>query len=136
MLSTCAATMENRPKSAHRYNVQEQQDVYKEEITRIWNTQAASLSNPVEPYLTQEDEERQRGSKYRRGGSVDDGGSNTGTPRGHTPGSRGSSPADEMMSTASGRAGGQNKVLRIKRLVSFSFLHALLSLIKDSQVTQ
>lgn len=120
------ATMENRPKSAHRYNVQEQQDVYRQEIVRIWKAQQASLSNPIEPNLTQEDEERQRGSRYRRGGSQLDDGSNAGTPVGQTPGSRGSSPADDMMSTTSGRAGGQNKVLRIKRLVrSSSFSLAL-----------
>lgn len=76
-----------------------------------------SLLNPIEPQLTQEDEERQRGSKYRRGGSVEDG-----TPRGQSPGSRGSSPVDEMMSNASGRAGDQNKVLRIKRLASLTSL--------------
>ncbi|KAL1915122.1 uncharacterized protein VTP21DRAFT_7603 [Calcarisporiella thermophila] len=50
------AQLEQRPKSAHRYNVAEQQQVYREEIARIWNAQYQSLSNPTEPELT--DEER------------------------------------------------------------------------------
>lgn len=116
-----AATMENRPKSAHRYNVQEQQDVYKEEIVRIWRTQQNSLSSPIEPELTQEDEDRFRGrGKFKRADTPD---SNAGTPRGQTPGSRASSPVDDAASNASGgRAGGQNKVLRIKRLVRCVFI--------------
>ncbi|KAI1317458.1 hypothetical protein EDD11_008395 [Mortierella claussenii] len=39
------AQIELLPKSTHRYNVAEQQQVYKEEITRIWNTQHQALSN-------------------------------------------------------------------------------------------
>ncbi|KAG9067179.1 hypothetical protein KI688_011960 [Linnemannia hyalina] len=38
------AQIELLPKSTHRYNVAEQQLVYKEEITRIWNAQRAALS--------------------------------------------------------------------------------------------
>lgn len=117
--------MESRPKSAHRYNVQEQQDVYKEEIRRIWKAQYEALSNPVEPMLTEEDEERQRGRRSGgpRATAAETPYSNAGTPYGGagTPGSRGSSPdKEDGMSVASGRGApyGQNKVLRIKRLVS------------------
>lgn len=110
--------MESRPKSAHRYNVQEQQDVYKEEISRIWKAQYDSLSNPISPELTQEDEDRVRGrGKFRAQME-----SVVGTPRdarGSSPGSRGSSmDRDDGMSATSGRnLEGQNKLLRVKRLV-------------------
>ena len=52
------AEAENRPKSAHRYNVAEQQNVYKSEIERIWKAQYRSLSRKDEPQLTAEDEAR------------------------------------------------------------------------------
>ncbi|KAF9196559.1 hypothetical protein BGZ49_002762 [Haplosporangium sp. Z 27] len=38
------AQIELLPKSTHRYNVAEQQQVYREEITRIWNAQREALS--------------------------------------------------------------------------------------------
>ncbi|KAJ1934284.1 hypothetical protein GGF37_006422, partial [Kickxella alabastrina] len=41
------AEIEARPKSAHRYNVAEQQQIYKEEITCIWNKQFKTLMNPA-----------------------------------------------------------------------------------------
>ncbi|KAI9505260.1 hypothetical protein GGI25_002171 [Coemansia spiralis] len=43
------AEIEARPKSAHRYNVAEQQQIYKDEISCIWNKQFKSLtrSEPV-----------------------------------------------------------------------------------------
>ncbi|KAF8445744.1 TAF1 transcription initiation factor TFIID subunit TAF1 [Boletus edulis BED1] len=50
------AEAENRPKSAHRYNVAEQQQIYKSEIERIWKAQFDSLSRKDEPQLTPEDE--------------------------------------------------------------------------------
>ncbi|KIY67523.1 TAF1 transcription initiation factor TFIID subunit TAF1 [Cylindrobasidium torrendii FP15055 ss-10] len=49
------AEAENRPKSAHRYNVAEQQVIYKSEIERIWKAQFDSLSRKDEPPLTAED---------------------------------------------------------------------------------
>ncbi|KAJ3721624.1 TAF1 transcription initiation factor TFIID subunit TAF1 [Lentinula raphanica] len=49
------AEAENRPKSAHRYNVAEQQQIYKSEIERIWKAQFDSLSRREEPALTAED---------------------------------------------------------------------------------
>ncbi|EIW86914.1 TAF1 transcription initiation factor TFIID subunit TAF1 [Coniophora puteana RWD-64-598 SS2] len=50
------AEAENRPKSAHRYNVAEQQQIYKSEIERIWKAQFDSLSRTDEPELSEEDE--------------------------------------------------------------------------------
>ncbi|KAJ1903994.1 hypothetical protein LPJ81_002758 [Coemansia sp. IMI 209127] len=38
------AEIEARPKSAHRYNVAEQQQIYKDEISAIWNKQFRSLT--------------------------------------------------------------------------------------------
>lgn len=50
------AEAESRPKSAHRYNVAEQQQIYKSEIERIWKAQFDSLSRRDEPQLTPEEE--------------------------------------------------------------------------------
>ncbi|ORY53385.1 hypothetical protein BCR35DRAFT_310520 [Leucosporidium creatinivorum] len=117
------AEMANRPKSAHRYNVQEQQEVYKEEISRIWKAQWASLSDPNPPVLTQADEERARGSGKRGGSTVAETpagmGSLAGTPRGRA-GTPDSENGEGEGSVASGKTGGygQNKTLRIKRLVN------------------
>ena len=63
------AEAENRPKSAHRYNVAEQQQIYKSEIERIWRAQFDSLSRKTEPELT-DDEERKDQKKFRRQPSV------------------------------------------------------------------
>ncbi|KAI9018032.1 hypothetical protein CLU79DRAFT_866433 [Phycomyces nitens] len=46
------AQIEARPKSAHRYNVAEQQQIYREEIARIWKAQLDSLGNKTEPNLS------------------------------------------------------------------------------------
>ncbi|CDS07510.1 hypothetical protein LRAMOSA01459 [Lichtheimia ramosa] len=46
------AQIEARPKSAHRYNVAEQQQIYKEEIARIWKAQLDALSSKEEPELS------------------------------------------------------------------------------------
>src|SRR5260370_1443427 len=52
------AEAENRPKSAHRYNVAEQQLIYKSEIARIWKAQFASLSRKDEPQLSDDEDDR------------------------------------------------------------------------------
>ncbi|KAF8167697.1 TAF1 transcription initiation factor TFIID subunit TAF1 [Crassisporium funariophilum] len=52
------AEAENRPKSAHRYNVAEQQLIYKSEIERIWKAQFDSLSRKDEPQLTDDDDKK------------------------------------------------------------------------------
>ena len=53
-----AAEAENRPKSAHRYNVAEQQQIYKSEIERIWKAQHDSLSRKDEPELSDNEEDK------------------------------------------------------------------------------
>ena len=128
---TFAEEMASRPKSAHKYNVQEQQEIYKEEIARIWKSQWDSLSNPREPFLTAEDEDRHRGrlaadkkaSIKAMNAVVDTPMSNAGTPgpsgRAGTPMSRaGSVDLDDGASMTSGRNGGKAKTLRIKRLIN------------------
>ncbi|KAI8865926.1 hypothetical protein GQ42DRAFT_181632 [Ramicandelaber brevisporus] len=49
------AEIENRPKHQHRYNVAEQQQIYREEIDRVWKRQMESLSNPDDAELTDEE---------------------------------------------------------------------------------
>ncbi|KAI8070905.1 hypothetical protein BC940DRAFT_294725 [Gongronella butleri] len=51
------AEIEARPKSAHRYNVAEQQQIYKEEIARIWMAQLESLTTKEEPTLSDHESE-------------------------------------------------------------------------------
>lgn len=52
------AQIRARPKSAHRYNVAEQQQIYREEIARIWKAQLDSLSITTEPELSDNEDER------------------------------------------------------------------------------
>ncbi|GAA5893262.1 histone acetyltransferase [Sporobolomyces salmoneus] len=119
------AEMATRPKSAHKYNVQEQQDIYKEEVARIWKSQWDSLTNSTEPLLTQEDEDRQRqNAKAKKIAStnVNTPASAMGTPAGDragTPDSRADSPGlDDGASVVSGKNGGKAKTLRIRRLIN------------------
>ncbi|BGP14889.1 hypothetical protein JCM10213_003755 [Rhodosporidiobolus nylandii] len=117
------AEMSNRPKSAHKYNVQEQQDIYREEIARIWKIQWESLSNKREPLFTQEDEDRARGRLLakKKAAVPETPASAAGTPaaRAGTPGSRAGSPdVDDGASVGTARNGGKAKTLRIKRLVA------------------
>ncbi|TCD62848.1 hypothetical protein EIP91_006329 [Steccherinum ochraceum] len=126
------AEAENRPKSAHRYNVAEQQQIYKSEIERIWKAQFDSLSRKDEPELTAEDVERDRKATAdvraaSRRQSVPHGMASMYTPAGSptahldTPGpssptfSRGSSLARERGPSMDPDA--QKKVMRIKRFV-------------------
>lgn len=128
-----SAEAENRPKSAHRYNVAEQQQIYKSEIERIWKAQYDSLSRKDEPELTQEDVERDKKSTNdarasSRRQSVPHGTVSMYTPaqsptaHRDTPGpssptfSRGSSLARERDPSMGPEA--QRKVMRIKRLVN------------------
>jgi len=62
----CLAEADNRPKSQHRYNVQEQQAKYNTEIGRIWRAQWDSLSNPVEPVLTEAEKEEDKPSPAKK----------------------------------------------------------------------
>ncbi|MBW0462936.1 hypothetical protein O181_002651 [Austropuccinia psidii MF-1] len=125
-----------RPKNAHRYNVSEQQDVYKQEIERIWQAQRAALSDPHPPQLSEEDELRARGSRLPPGNTP---GANVETPlpphsagvgtpgewslsrRSRSPSSfsRQSSPErDDAVSMGSrNHVVGSNKALKIRRLI-------------------
>ncbi|KAG0331886.1 hypothetical protein BG000_010518 [Podila horticola] len=66
------AQIELLPKSTHRYNVAEQQQVYKEEITRIWNAQLTALSRQddfdadADEIIHSEDEEEEALNRQRR----------------------------------------------------------------------
>ena len=109
------AEAENRPKSAHRYNVAEQQQIYRSEIERIWKAQFDSLSRKDEPELSEEEEEVVNDPKKRRQSVA-----SIMSPMIHTPGpaspafSRASSVTRERESSL---GPDQRKVLRIKRLV-------------------
>ncbi|KZV94138.1 hypothetical protein EXIGLDRAFT_767429 [Exidia glandulosa HHB12029] len=133
------AEADNRPKSAHRYNVAEQQQIYKSEVDRIWKAQYDSLSRKDEPILSDDDDEPPvrggGGRRVRFNSARPDGPSSyptpsapspyAGSPTAMSPGrpspsapsspafSRGSSIERDM---SLGPESGQ-KVLRIKRLV-------------------
>ena len=118
------AEAENRPKSAHRYNVAEQQVIYKSEIERIWKAQFDSLSRKDEPQLT-DDEDKKDFKKLQKQSHVRPDShpySNAGSPSAGTsarptpPLSRGSSIDRER--DASIGPDGSKSILRIRRLVS------------------
>ena len=121
------AEAENRPKSAHKYNVAEQQQIYKSEIERIWKAQHDSLSRKDGPPLdvVEEDKTFKKPLPPQRQGSV--GGDYAISPGFSPPGtgpstmpspalSRGSS-VDRERETSLG-PDGLRRVLRIRRLVS------------------
>lgn len=60
-----AAEAEARAKSGHRYNVAEQQAIYRSEIDRIWKAQLAALSNPEPPRITAREEQLWREEQLR-----------------------------------------------------------------------
>lgn len=109
------AEIEARPKSAHRYNVAEQQQIYKTEIDRIWRAQYEALSSPYEPAVTEEDDIRWRQEELKMENGADKA-------------FDAFTPADMSMSPGFGRSvspgamdgqpKGPPKVLRIRRLVS------------------
>lgn len=105
-----SAEAENRPKSAHRYNVAEQQLIYKSEIERIWKAQIDSLSRKDEPELS--DEEDKKDTKKVPQPLSTPGTSHRTSP----PPSRGSSLEREREGSVG--LDGSKSVLRIKRLVS------------------
>ncbi|KAK9762421.1 hypothetical protein K7432_011851 [Basidiobolus ranarum] len=97
------AEIEARPKSAHRYNVAEQQQIYREEISRIWNAQFQALSSIEEPSLSEDDSEDNFDDDLQ--------------PSSHRLRSRSPSvcSVDDDLSVSG--IGSQNKLLVIKRLV-------------------
>ncbi|KAF8202997.1 TAF1 transcription initiation factor TFIID subunit TAF1 [Pholiota molesta] len=103
------AEAENRPKSAHRYNVAEQQLIYKSEIERIWKAQFDSLSRKDEPQLT-DDEDKKDNKKAPSLPSIA-GPSGRASPTY----SRGSSLEREREGSVG--LDGSKSVLRIKRLI-------------------
>ncbi|KAH9835861.1 atypical/TAF1 protein kinase [Rhodofomes roseus] len=118
------AEAENRPKSAHRYNVAEQQQIYKSEIERIWKAQFDSLSRKDEPQLTEEDEKKAEVKpQQRKPFGTHDGYTPAGSPVAHreTPVpssptfSRGSSLVRDRELSLGPDA--QRRVLRIRRMV-------------------
>ncbi|KAH9460019.1 hypothetical protein MJO28_004325 [Puccinia striiformis f. sp. tritici] len=130
------AELASRPKSSHRLHVGEQQDVYKQEIERIWQAQRLALSDPNPPQLTHEDEIRARGGRGGFGNTPATAADTplphqshpAGTPvdwnssrRSRSPStfSRQSSPErDDGMSVASrNHVVGANKALKIRRLI-------------------
>ncbi|ORX92912.1 hypothetical protein K493DRAFT_408629 [Basidiobolus meristosporus CBS 931.73] len=96
------AEIEARPKSAHRYNVAEQQQIYREEITRIWNAQFKALSSTEEPSLSEDDSED----------NLDDDLQSSSHLRSRSPSV---CSVDDDLSVSG--VGSQNKLLVIKRLV-------------------
>lgn len=135
------AEAESRPKSAHRYNVAEQQLIYKSEIERIWQAQFDSLSRKDEPQLSDEEDEKRPDKKPRHSISSTDGPSHSPLAIRDTPGpsspafSRGSSVAHDRDMTPGPEA--QRRVLRIKRLVSVANLykHSILNLVCRSMAS-
>ncbi|KAG9044313.1 hypothetical protein FS837_008364 [Tulasnella sp. UAMH 9824] len=111
----------SKTKNQHKYTVADQQQAYRQEVDRIWKAQHDSLSNPIPPVLTEEDETHPSQSISRRGSLQ--------------PGARGRSPSIGFSDRAPSRAGsvgygGQhdnasldgrdpmsNRVLRIRRLI-------------------
>ncbi|EJD52150.1 hypothetical protein AURDEDRAFT_181675 [Auricularia subglabra TFB-10046 SS5] len=143
------AEADNRPKSAHRYNVAEQQQIYKSEIDRIWKAQYDSLSRKTQPALTDdEDDHKENFSRKRRQSLRPDGPSSlptpgapspyAGSPDAMSPGVAPSAPSSPAFSRGSsmerdmslGPEGGQ-KVLRIKRLVDGEWVTEI---VRDSAV--
>lgn len=122
-----SAEAESRPKSAHRYNVAEQQLIYKSEIERIWKAQFDSLSRKDEPQLSDDEDEKRVDKKFPQSRqSIDQAHAYTpahsplairDTPMPASPAfSRGSSIGHDRDMSPSLEA--QRRVLRIKRLVS------------------
>lgn len=104
------AEAEAKSKSGHKYSVAEQQAVYRSEIDRIWNAQCRSLSNPVPPKLTAEDE--RRALLQANGGARPDargGGRGESVRRDRSP---------STMSTVNGDGEKSTKVLRIRRFIN------------------
>lgn len=92
--------------SNNKYNVAEQQEVYKKEIKRIWAAQAKALSDTRPVRLTDDDEQR----------------ANRGlTPSGQTPADS-VSPGMFGEGTTPGGTAGNTKILKIRRKVRLASL--------------
>ncbi|KAF8640571.1 hypothetical protein AX17_000233 [Amanita inopinata Kibby_2008] len=111
------AEAENRPKSAHRYNVAEQQQIYKSEIERIWKAQYDSLSRKDEPQLTDDEDKKDFKKIQPRYPSVI--AMSPTIPGLSMPGSPVLSRGSSLDRDREGSVGpdGHRKILRIKRLI-------------------
>ncbi|CAK5280614.1 unnamed protein product [Mycena citricolor] len=98
------AEAENRPKSAHRYNVAEQQVIYKSEIERIWKAQFDSLSRKDEPQLSEDEKDERQGSVRPE-------------PEASSPAAAGSPAAFSRASSMDRDPESSRRVLRIQRKV-------------------
>ncbi|KDR85407.1 hypothetical protein GALMADRAFT_234262 [Galerina marginata CBS 339.88] len=107
------AEAESRPKSAHRYNVAEQQLIYKSEIERIWKAQFDSLSRKDEPQLTEEEDKKEPKKQLPSQPSASAGPSSRPSPSY----SRGSSMEREREGSVGLDGDGSKSILRIKRLI-------------------
>ncbi|KAG6862165.1 hypothetical protein C0995_004247 [Termitomyces sp. Mi166 len=107
-LTPLKAEAENRPKSQHRYNVAEQQSIYKSEIERIWRAQYDSLSRKDEPQLTAEDEARYTSHQVSQANHRDS--------RPPSPSFSRASSIDRDREMSLGPEGNK-RILRIKRLI-------------------
>ncbi|KAJ1032210.1 hypothetical protein NDA18_001705 [Ustilago nuda] len=104
------AEAEAKSKSGHKYSVAEQQAVYRSEIDRIWKAQCRSLSNPVPPKVTAEDERRALLAENGGKPETRNGGRGESVRRDRSPGA---------MSTVNGDGGDKStKVLCIRRFVN------------------
>ncbi|KAJ9476427.1 Transcription initiation factor TFIID subunit 1 [Pseudozyma hubeiensis] len=104
------AEAEAKSKSGHKYSVAEQQAVYRSEVDRIWRAQCRSLSNPIPPKVTAEDE--RRALLQANGGVKPDarnGGRDESVRRDRSP---------SAMSTVNGDGDRSTKVLRIRRFIN------------------
>lgn len=116
------AEIESRPKSAHRYNVAEQQTIYRTEIERIWRSQFDALSSPYEPIITEEDEVRFRQLELKM-----ESGQTPGDFTSMSPAFDGALNGRSQSPAMIGQAKGQSRILRIRRLVRahLSFMNRL-----------
>ncbi|KAG8862822.1 hypothetical protein FRB96_000832 [Tulasnella sp. 330] len=126
-----------KTKSSHRYTVADQHTAYRQEIDRIWKAQHDSLSNPIPPVLSDEDDEPLPSHSISRRGSVQPG------RRDRSPsvmseriGSRGMSVGfggHGDGGSADGRGGDavSNRVLRIRRLIEGKWT---MEIIRDQRV--
>ncbi|KZV74842.1 TAF1 transcription initiation factor TFIID subunit TAF1 [Peniophora sp. CONT] len=108
---TKLAEAEKRPKSHHKYNVQEQQKVYKSEIDRIWKAQFRALSKREPPQLDRDDEAEEKRKKAAEAAIQAKQYGRQATPAGPSGSRAGSLERDGSLGPDGGR------VLRIKRCI-------------------
>ncbi|CAD6884023.1 unnamed protein product [Tilletia caries] len=98
-------------KGGQRYNVAEQQAIYRSEIERIWNTQRKTLSNPVPPTVSAEDIRRnQIEARLAQASRASTARNDYATPSA-------SARATPDLDGGSQAGGDANKILKIRRLI-------------------